>query len=330
MPTGTCLVPRNLSPMRALVTGCAGFVGSHLTDALLARGDTVRGVDAFTDYYDPSTKRQNLLDASAHPRFELVEADLLDADCAALLDGIDVVFHEAGQPGVRVSWAEGFTTYVERNVLVTQRLLEALRARRVDRLVYASSSSVYGNAPRYPTTEDDLPRPHSPYGVTKLAAEHLCNLYAENWALPTVSLRYFSVYGPRQRPDMGFARFLSAARAGEPVPVYGDGNQVRDFTFVDDVVAATIAAAEAGAAPGTVCNVAGGSTTTVNDLVALLGELLDRPVAVRHEPPQPGDVRRTGGAIDRARALLGWSPAVSLREGLRRQLQWAASLPPRV
>jgi nucleoside-diphosphate-sugar epimerase len=311
--------------MHTLVTGCAGFIGSHLTEAVLARGDRVLGVDAFTDYYEPSRKRENLAEARRDPRFELVEADLGTCDVAALLDGIDVVFHEAGQPGVRVSWADGFATYVERNVLATQRLLEGLLAVPVDRLVYASSSSVYGNAPRFPTSELDLPRPHSPYGVTKLAAEHLCSLYAENWGLPSVSLRYFSVYGPRQRPDMGFSRFLESALARDPIGVYGDGEQVRDFTYVGDVVAATILAGSLDLPAGTVCNIAGGSRTTVNEILGLLGELMGSSVRVEHLPEQPGDVRETGGTIDRAREALGWSPAVSMRDGLQAQLAWTQS-----
>ncbi len=284
-----------------------------------SRGDDVRGVDSFTDYYDPARKRRNLQRASSDRRFELVEADLVDADLAALLDGVDVVFHLAGQPGVRVSWSDGFPLYVSRNVLATQSLLEAARSADLSRVVYASSSSVYGNAASYPVIETDLPRPHSPYGVTKLAAEHLCSLYAENWGLPTVSLRYFSVYGPRQRPDMGFTRFFAAIDEGRAIPVYGTGEQVRDFTYVGDVVAATIAAATAAVDPGTVCNVAGGSEISVNELVPLLADVTGRPVEVAHEPSQPGDVDRTGGSIDRARALLSWEPEVQLADGLAAQ-----------
>ena len=204
--------------MQALVTGCAGFIGSRLTETLLAQGDAVRGVDAFTTYYDPTVKHRNLAAARESSRFELVDGDLNQIDLSVVLDGVDVVYHLAGQPGVRVSWSDGFSQYVTLNVLATQRLLEATRGHSVQRLVYASSSSIYGNAARYPTTEDDVPHPHSPYGVTKLAAEHLCSLYAENWGSPTVSLRYFSVYGPRQRPDMGFSRFFDAIQAGRPLP----------------------------------------------------------------------------------------------------------------
>jgi nucleoside-diphosphate-sugar epimerase len=283
----------------------------------------VRGVDAFTDYYDPAEKWEHLRGARGSARFELVEADLRHADLGPLLEGVDAVLHLAGQPGVRVSWADGFTDYVGQNVLVTQRLLEAVKGCPVERFVYASSSSVYGNAARYPTDERDVPRPHSPYGVTKLAAEHLCVLYADNWGIPTLSLRYFTVYGPRQRPDMGFRRFLDAAIANEPIPVFGTGEQVRDFTYVGDVAAATILGASADVAPGTVVNVAGGESITVNGLLELMEDLLGRPLPVAHVAPQPGDVGRTGGTILHAKALLGWEPRTPLRIGLDREIAWA-------
>jgi nucleoside-diphosphate-sugar epimerase len=308
--------------MHALVTGCAGFIGSHLTEELLARKVRVRGVDAFTPYYPAERKRANLDRARSDPRFELVEADLRDAALEPLLDGIDVVFHLAGQPGVRVSWSDGFPVYVGHNILATQRLLEAVRDRSLQRFVYASSSSVYGNAIRYPTAEDDVPQPHSPYGVTKLAAEHLTGLYAENHGIPAVSLRYFTVYGPRQRPDMGFFRFLDAALTRQPLPRYGDGEQVRDFTYVSDVVAATIAAGDAEVPAGSVFNVSGGSAITVNSLIDLVGDLVGYAVEVEELPAQLGDVRQTGGCIDRARAALGWEPSVTLRDGVEAQLTW--------
>jgi UDP-glucuronate 4-epimerase len=308
--------------MHALVTGCAGFIGSHLTDALLAQRVIVRGVDAFTPYYDPACKRANLAGSLAHDGFEFVEADLRTAELAPLLDGIDVVFHLAAQPGVRVSWSDGFPLYVEHNVLATQRLLEGVRERSLRRVVYASSSSVYGNAPRYPTTEDDVPHPHSPYGVTKLAGEHLCGLYAENYGIPAVSLRYFTVYGPRQRPDMGFFRFLDAAVGRRPLPLFGDGEQIRDFTYVADVVAATMAAGEAELPAGSVFNVAGRSETTVNELIGLIGELVGYAVGVEYLPRQPGDVRQSGGATNRAHVALGWEPTVTLRDGIAAQLAW--------
>lgn len=308
--------------MRALVTGAAGFIGSHLADALVVGGHTVRGVDCFTPYYDEADKRANLGPLLSAPGFELAEVDLAVADLDPVLDSIDVVFHQAAQPGVRLSWSDGFGHYVQNNVVVTQRLLEAVRSHPVSRMVFASSSSVYGNAAAYPTSEDDLPRPHSPYGVTKLASEHLCRLYAANWGVPTVSLRYFTVYGPRQRPDMATHRLIEATMGGPAFPLYGDGAQVRDFTYVGDIVAANVAAATADVEPGAVANVAGGSSCTLGHLVGLVGELAGCEVPLERRPAQAGDVGRTGGSIERAHDLLGWEPSVDLRTGVARQVDW--------
>jgi UDP-glucuronate 4-epimerase len=309
--------------VRALVTGAAGFVGSHLADVLLARGDTVLGVDCFTPYYDRSAKDANLAGARAHERFELIETDLRTCDVEALLSGIDAVYHQAAQAGVRLSWSDGFADYVGHNVLATQRLLEAVQcARPSARVVYASSSSVYGNQARYPTVETDLPKPFSPYGVTKLAAEHLCGLYAENWGVHTVSLRYFTVFGPRQRPDMSIHRLCQAAVDGSTFPRYGDGTQIREFTYVSDIVAGNLAAAERDVAPGTSLNLAGGAEVTLNDLIALVGDVAGAPVAVEPAPKMAGDAFRNGGAIDRAGEVLDWSPQVSLRDGLAAQIAW--------
>ena len=309
--------------MRALVTGAAGFVGSHLAEALLARGDTVVGVDCFTPYYDRSAKEANLAAAHGHAGFELVEADLRSCDIDGLLSGVDAVFHQAAQAGVRLSWSDGFADYVGHNVLATQRLLEAVqRARPSARVVYASSSSVYGNQARYPTVETDLPKPFSPYGVTKLAAEHLCGLYAENWGVHTVALRYFTVFGPRQRPDMSIHRLCQAAVDGSSFPRYGDGTQIREFTYVSDIVAGNLAAADRDVAPGTYLNLAGGAEITLNDLIALVGEVAGAPVAVEAGPKMPGDAFRNGGSIERAREVLDWEPQVSLRDGLAAQIAW--------
>lgn len=308
--------------MHALVTGSAGFIGSHLAERLIADGHRVRAVDCLTPYYKVEQKLENLRALSDLPTFELIVADLGSSDPGAILDGIDVVFHQAGQPGVRASWSTGFASYVEHNVLATQRLLEGAREARLERFVFASSSSVYGNAPSFPTSEEDLPRPHSPYGVTKLAAEHLCNTYARNWGVPTVSLRYFTVYGPRQRPDMAMHRLVEASLAGEPFPLFGDGRQVRDFTYVDDVVRANLLAASVDVRPGTVINVAGGTQTTLLEVADIIGEELGRPAMLDHRSRQPGDVERTAGSIERAIGSLGWRPVVQLRDGLARQVAW--------
>lgn len=309
--------------MRALVTGVAGFIGSHLGERLVEEGHQVRGVDSFTPYYDRLRKAANLAKLTDRRDFELVEADLRVRDLAPMVADVDVVFHLAAQPGVRGSWAENFAVYNEHNVLATQRLLEATRGTAVRRFVYASGSSVYGNASSPPWRESDLPRPHSPYGATKLASEHLCGLYGDVFEVPTVSLRYFTVYGPRQRPDMAIQRFFQAGLDGQPLTVYGWGRQVRDFTHVDDVVSATMAAATADVARGEVLNIGGGSLTTVGEVVELVSDLLNGQVRVLQQPGQPGDVERDEGSFERAHELLGWTPAIGLPEGLATQAAWA-------
>lgn len=306
--------------MNALITGIAGFVGSTLAERLVADGWNVVGVDSVTPYYDVSQKRQNL-EAVVAAGAIVHDLDLRTADLSVLLDEADVVFHQAGQPGVRASWAE-FDSYVEHNVLVTQRLLEALRRHPVSRLVYASSSSVYGNAPSYPTSEDTLPRPQSPYGVTKLAAEHLAGVYARNWGVPTVSLRYFTVYGPRQRPDMATHRLVEAAIDQTPFPLFGTGEQIRDFTFVGDIVEANLLAAASDVEPGSVFNIAGGGSTTLNHVIETVGRLVGKRVPLDRLPSEAGDVWRTGGSFDAATAQLGWQPVVGIEDGLARQVEW--------
>lgn len=312
--------------MDALVTGAAGFIGSNLARRLLAEGRTVRGVDNFDPYYAEQAKRRNIADLLTMPGFEFVQSDLLADDLGPLVGDADLVFHQAGQAGVRLSWAEGFRRYNQTNVEATQRLLEAVRDSGVRRLVFASSSSVYGNAQSYPTSEEDSTQPHSPYGVTKLAAELLCRAYARNFGVPAVALRYFTVYGPSQRPDMAIHRMIESALEGTPFPVFGDGSHVRDFTFVGDVVEANLAAADSDVAPGVVVNVAGGSSITVAELLDLVGEAVGRPVPVERQSPQPGDVDRTGGSIELARELLGWEPRTSIADGVASQVHWHRSL----
>nr|WP_238342082.1 NAD-dependent epimerase/dehydratase family protein [Actinopolymorpha rutila] len=305
-----------------MVTGVAGFLGSHVAEALLAPATTVVGVDCFTDYYSRATKERNLRRLLRSEKFTFVEADLRYADLSDLVATTDVVLHQAGQPGVRTSWGEDFAAYVDHNVVATHRLLEWSRRADIRRFVYASSSSVYGNAESYPTSEANLPRPFSPYGVTKLAAEHLCGAYAENWDLPTVALRYFTVYGPRQRPDMAIHRFVRAAIEGRDIHLYGTGEQARDFTHVDDVVRANVLAAWKPVRPGTVLNVAGGSHESVNMLLDKLADIMDRPLAIKRSEACAGDVGNTRADCSEAARLLDWRPLVDLASGLTNQVEW--------
>lgn len=310
--------------MKALVTGAAGFIGSHLCGALLDSGATVSGVDCFTDYYPRSLKEANLGTLKGRPGFSFLETRLQDADLSPILGGVTHVFHLAAQAGVRKSWGRDFDVYTKNNVEATQRLLEALVGIPIQRFVYASSSSVYGDHVPLPMQEDTYLQPLSPYGVTKLAAEHLANLYWTNYGVPAVSLRYFTVYGPRQRPDMGFHRFFTAIQRAVPITVYGDGEQTRDFTFVSDAVAATVAAANQGT-PGSVYNVGGGSRVTLNHVLELISKIVGHPVAVQREPDQKGEMRHTYADTSRARRDLGFVPRVGLEEGLRTEHRWLQS-----
>ena len=296
--------------MRYVVTGAAGFIGSHLAEALVRAGHDVVGVDCFTDYYDTADKEANARELEVH-RLDLAENELD-------LDGVDGVFHLAGQPGVR-SFGETFPLYLRRNVLATQRVLETCTPAGV-RLVLASSSSVYGEAETYPTPEDTPPHPISPYGITKLACEHLARAYGGD----TVALRYFTVYGPRQRPDMFFRRVCEALLSGEEFRIFGSGRQSRSFTYVDDAVAATIAAMER-APGGTVFNVGGGEEASMLEAIALLEEASGRTLAVRHVDAARGDVSRTKADISRIRSVLGWEPTTPLAGGLQSMWSWASA-----
>ena len=302
--------------MRYAVTGAAGFIGSHLGEALQRTGHEVVGIDAFTDYYDPAVKERNAAALDVR-RLDLAE-DELD------LGGFDGVFHLAGQPGVR-SFGDVFPLYVRQNVLASQRVFEAAAAAGT-RVVFASSSSIYGEAERYPTGEDVPPRPVSPYGITKLTCEHLARAYARSFELDAVVLRYFNAYGPRQRPDMAFPRIVAALAEGRPFTRYGDGEQSRSFTYVGDVVEATIRAM-AGATPGSVYNVGGGEEATLNETIALLERVSGRSLDVRREAAVLGDQRRTKADTTRIESDLGWAPRTSLEEGLRAQWEWAQSQP---
>jgi UDP-glucose 4-epimerase len=307
--------------MKAVVTGAAGFIGSHLSESLLADGHEVLAVDAFTDYYPRAAKEKNLAVCRDHRSFRLVEGRLQDLDLRGVLEGAGQVFHLAAQAGVRASWGREFAQYTDHNVLATQRLLEACLPAGRPRIVYASSSSVYGDAPSLPLREDARCLPISPYGVTKLAAEHLASLYQKSYGLAVVSLRYFTVYGPRQRPDMAFHRFLKAARDGSPVHVYGDGGQTRDFTYVTDIVAATRAAADSGR-PGGVYNVGGGERIALRDVLQRIEDITGRRLTLVREEVQKGDMRDTFADTAAARADLGFRSTVGLGEGLEHEWRW--------
>lgn len=311
--------------MKVLVTGAAGFIGSSLAERLLALGHEVIGIDCLADYYSPDIKRQNLTTALQNRRFTFLQQDILTADLSVFLAGCDVVFHQAAQAGVRASWGRNFEIYTNNNILATQRLLEAAKDIPLTRFVFASSSSVYGDAQKMPVCEDDPVLPVSPYGVTKLAAENLCRLYHRNFGVPIVALRYFTVYGPRQRPDMAFHKFIRAMLRDEKLPIFGTGEQTRDFTYIDDAVEANLLASEKGR-PGAVYNIGGGSRLTLNDAIAILEKIIGKKAIRSEGSPQKGDVLHTWADTTRARNELGFVPRVSMEEGLRRELDWLASL----
>jgi UDP-glucose 4-epimerase len=307
--------------MKALVTGVGGFIGSTLAESLVGGGEEVLGVDSFLDYYPRTVKEKNLEGLSASPRFEFREVSLQDADLPRILEGCDRVFHLAAQAGVRASWGTEFGIYTDNNILATQRLLEAAAGAKLSSFVFASSSSVYGDGAPLPMVEDVPLHPVSPYGVSKLAAERLCELYFVNHRVPTVSLRYFTVYGPRQRPDMAFHRLLKCALDGTPFRLFGDGRQTRDFTFVGDAVAATLAASERGRR-GAAYNVGGGSRVSMLEVIETVREVTGRKLEVVMEPTQKGDMRDTYADTSAARRDFGYEPRTSLREGLQREWDW--------
>jgi len=312
--------------VKALVTGAAGFIGSHLTASLLDNGATVVGIDCFTDYYPRAIKERNLEENRLREGFRFAETKIETADLPALLDGVTHVFHLAAQAGVRKSWGKDFKTYTVNNIDATQLLLEACVNRPIEKFVHASSSSVYGDRAPIPMREDALPRPVSPYGVTKLAAEQLGYLYHVNFKVPTVAMRYFTVYGPRQRPDMAFNRFIRAAIKDEPITLFSDGEQTRDFTFVADAVAATIAAGERGV-PGASYNIGGGSRVSMNHVVKIIEKIAGRPLKIQRAEAQKGDMRDTYADTTLAKKDLGFSPTVTLEEGIQAEYRWLASSP---
>jgi len=303
--------------VKVLVTGCAGFIGSHLVERLIEEGYDVIGIDCFTDYYSRRIKESNM--ANFIDQIEFIEKDILEMDIG-VLKNVDFVFHLAAQAGVRASWGEEFEIYTRNNILTTQRLLEGCKKYGIGKFIYASSSSVYGNVNELPMREEQYPKPYSPYGVTKLAGENLCELYRMNYGIDTISLRYFTVYGERQRPDMAFHRFIRAIFDGKQITVYGDGEQTRDFTYVGDIVDATIKAAESDAVG--VFNIGGGTRIELIEAIKIIEKIVGQEADIRFEESKKGDVRDTYADISRAKDELGYKPRVGLKEGLKREVKW--------
>jgi len=308
-----------------MVTGASGFIGSHLCEALLDRGHGVIGIDAFIDSYPRWIKEKNLVSLRNKRGFEFIEGDILRIDLEPLLDGIDVVFHHAALAGVRTSWGKDFPNYLYNNVLATQRLLEHCLRIPLKLFVYASSSSIYGDTDDLPTRETGAMRPLSPYGVTKLAGENLCYLYWKNMGIPAVSLRFFTVYGPRQRPDMAFHRFIRAILKGEKISIFGNGEQSRDFTYISDVIDANLLCLEKDVI-GESINIGGGCRTALIEVIDLIGEIAGKRPDVRFEAVQKGDVRHTWADTSKATKVLGYRPKISLKEGLTKEFEWLVEL----
>lgn len=306
--------------MVKLVTGAAGFIGSSLAQKLLENGEEVIGIDCFLDFYPREIKEHNLKDLRDYSSFRFVEKNINDLDFPRILEGVDGIFHQAAQAGVRTSWGNNFEIYSINNIQATQKLLEAIKNKSI-RMVYASSSSVYGETRKFPMHEDDLPSPVSPYGVSKLAAEHLCRLYWRNFAVPTISLRYFTVYGPRQRPDMAFHRFIKSILKGNVLEIYGNGEQTRDFTFIDDIVGANLLAMEKGK-PGTIYNIGGGTRISLKKILDMIQSMLGRKAEIKFIEAQKGDVTHTFADTTRAQTELDFHPGTSMEDGLYQEIEW--------
>ena len=310
-----------------IITGVAGFIGSNLAETILQQGDRIIGIDQVNDYYDPSLKRANLAHLQQYSDFKFIEDDIQKLDWLELLKDVEVLYHQAAQAGVRASWGDGFRHYTERNINATQIILEAAKeTKSLKRIVYASTSSVYGNAETMPTPETICPQPVSPYGITKLAAERMCWLYQQNFNVPVTALRYFTVYGPRQRPDMAFHKFFKAAIKDEAISIYGDGQQTRDFTFVSDAVAANLAAGEVPEAIGEVFNIGGGSRVVLMDVLATMEKVIGQPIKKKFVGKARGDARHTSADISKAKRILQYNPQVSLAEGLTKEWEWVKPL----
>lgn len=307
--------------IRSLVTGVAGFIGSHLAERLIKEGHEVVGMDCFTDYYARSIKEENLRGLLKNRNFTFLEANLLEANLGKILLGVDYIFHQAAQAGVRSSWGAEFEVYTSNNVLATQRLLESCKGLGIKRFIYASSSSVYGDSEDLPLREQSFLKPVSPYGVTKLAGEHLCYSYWKNFRVPVISLRYFTVYGPRQRPDMAFYKFFRAILHDEDIKIYGDGEQTRDFTFISDAVEGNILAMRSDIV-GEVLNIGGGSRVSVNEVLDSVQRIAGKTAPIVYQDVQKGDVRHTLADTSKAKKYLGYTPEVDLIAGLTEQCKW--------
>jgi UDP-glucose 4-epimerase len=310
--------------MRCLVTGVSGFIGSNLAEQLIHDGHSVFGIDSFEDFYPRKLKEENLKSLRDSEQFRLIEGNIIDLPLETIVPDVDCVFHEAAQPGVRDSWGSRFEIYAQNNVLATQKLLEASVEANIKRFVYASSSSVYGDVDSLPIDEKSRLRPVSPYGVSKLAGENLCHLYWKNYGVPVVALRYFTVYGPRQRPDMAFNRFIKAILKGEEITIYGDGSQTRDYTYIGDIVGGTLSAVE-GEVVGEVFNLGGGFRMTLNEVLDVLEEVIGKKARRVYVEVQKGDVKHTFSDITKAERMLHYTPSVSIEEGLREEVKWLKS-----
>lgn len=311
--------------MTCLVTGAAGFIGSRLASRLLKDNYKVTGIDSFTDYYPRRIKEQNLRFLIDHKNFSFIEKDITQIDLNSLLKSIEFIFHLSAQAGVRESWGDSFSIYTHNNIEATQKLLEASRNIPVQKFIYASSSSVYGSCPDLPWSETSPLYPYSPYGVSKLAAEHLCSLYNRNYGVPTISLRLFTVYGPGQRPDMAFHRFLKAIAENKPIPVFGDGQQTRDFTYVDDIIQANISSMINGKS-GEIYNIGGGNRIKLADLFPVFEKISQKNVNIQWLEIQKGDVPHTAASIQKAQKDLFYSPKTSLEDGLSEEWKWLKTI----
>ena len=311
--------------MTCLVTGAAGFIGSHLCRKLIKEGFSVAGIDSFTDSYPKWIKERNIKPLMREKKFKFLSSDLNDLELKKLLSKTDYVFHHAAQAGVRTSWGENFSVYIKNNIEATQKLLEAAKNSRIKKFIYASSSSVYGFCPELPMSETSSLYPFSPYGVSKLAAEHLCFLYFKNYNVPTVSLRFFTVYGPGQRPDMAFHKFFKAIAEDKQITVYGDGNQTRDFTYVDDIIEANFSSLKNGV-PGEIYNIGGGSRKKLEEIFPILESICQKKIKMFREEKQKGDVPHTLADIQKAHKELNYSPQIQLSDGLKEEWTWIQGL----